>query len=180
MIKIQVLGSGMIPRDLGIAPRKEPFYADRDVIYTILNTPGLSINYLHPENGRFFPLTRENMKKVLDKFKNATYDKPVATVPPARPHVPEPKKEDPKPEEKKVEEKKPVAPPPPPAHVEPPKPTTAPQPVSAPKVEPKTEEPKKEDPKPEEKKVEEKKDEKKDDKPAASSGLKPVVATEKK
>lgn len=129
MIKIQVLGSGMIPRDLGIAPRKEPFYADRDVIYTILNTPGLSINYLHPENGRFFPLTRENMKKVLDKFKNATYDKPVATVPPARPHVPEPKKEDPKPEEKKVEEKK---------------------------------------------------DEKKDDKPAASSGLKPVVATEKK
>ena len=81
MIKIQVLGSGMIPRDLGIAPRKEPFYADRDVIYTILNTPGLSINYLHPESGRFFPLTRENMKKVLDKFKNATYDKPVATPP---------------------------------------------------------------------------------------------------
>ena len=176
MIKIQVLGSGMIPRDLGIAPRKEPFYADRDVIYTILNTPGLTINYLHPENGRFFPLTRENMKKVLDKFKNATYDKPVAT-PPARPHVPEPKKEDPKPEEKKVGEKKPTPPvTPPPAHVEPPKATTPPQPVNTPKVEPKAEEPKKEDPKPEEKKVEEKKD----DKPAARRGLKPVVATEKK
>lgn len=106
MIKIQVLGTGMIPRDLGIAPRKEPFYADRDIIYTILNTPGLRINYLHPEDGRLLPLTRENMKKVLDKFKNATYDKPTATTP-ARPHVPEaPKKEEPKPEEKKVEEKK--------------------------------------------------------------------------
>lgn len=106
MIKIQVLGTGMIPRDLGIAPRKEPFYADRDIIYTILSTPGLRINYLHPEDGRLLPLTRENMKKVLDKFKNATYDKPTATTP-ARPHVPEaPKKEEPKPEEKKVEEKK--------------------------------------------------------------------------
>ena len=169
MIKIQVLGTGMIPRDLGIAPRKEPFYADRDIIYTILSTPGLRINYLHPEDGRLLPLTRENMKKVLDKFKNATYDKPTATTP-ARPHVPEaPKKEESKPEEKKVE-----APPTPPT---PPKQETPPV-NPQPKNETKVEAPKKEESKPEEKKVEEKKDEKAD-KPT-SGGLKPVTAPEKK
>lgn len=68
MLKINVLGTGMIPRGLGLAPRIEPFNADRMLIYTILNTKGLSVNYFNPDKKRMEPLTKKNLQKVFDKY----------------------------------------------------------------------------------------------------------------
>ena len=71
MLKIQVLGHGLIPRGMGIAPRKEPFYADLNLIGLILQTPGLSVNYV-TSLGTLQPLTTKNLKKVWDaSLKNA-------------------------------------------------------------------------------------------------------------
>lgn len=171
MIKIQVLGTGMIPRDLGIAPRLEPFYADMGLIYTILQTPGLKVNYLHPENGRFFPMNTQNMKAVLDKFKNVDYNHTnVQKEAVTKPHVPE--------EVKKPETVKPTPPAPPapskPVTPQQDTPKAAEKPATPPEV--KNAEIKKDDTKAEEKKSDDKKpEEKKDEKVAQTGGLKPVV-----
>ena len=106
MLKIQVLGHGLIPRGMGIAPRKEPFYADLNLIGLILQTPGLSVNYV-TSLGTLQPLTTKNLKKVWDaSLKNAK--KPAAKkVTQTRPAVPAAddkktengeKKEEPKPQ----------------------------------------------------------------------------------
>lgn len=76
MLKIQVLGKGLIPRGHGIAPKLEPFPADLTLIGTIIGTPGLSLNYIHPETGRPMKLTRENYQSVYKKFKDGNYSKP--------------------------------------------------------------------------------------------------------
>lgn len=70
MLKIQVLGKGMIPRGLGLAPRKEFFKADLNTIYAILVTPGLKVNMLNPENGSIVPVTTTNLKKLWDKYRS--------------------------------------------------------------------------------------------------------------
>ena len=57
MLKIQVLGQGLIPRGHGIAPKKEPFPADLTLIGLILGTPGLKMNYINPETNQLAPLT---------------------------------------------------------------------------------------------------------------------------
>lgn len=69
MLKIQVLGKGLIPRGLGIAPRKEPFYADFTLICTILKTPGLIVNMIHPD-GRSIRLTNANCKSMFEKYRD--------------------------------------------------------------------------------------------------------------
>lgn len=153
-LKIQVLGKGLIPRGLGLAPRKTPFNADLTLINTLLNTPGLQLNYLNPDDGRLLPLTRQNAKRVWDKYKDQEYSpaaKPQGNAVPSTPHVPEninkveppapvevkndlPKEDDPKPvEESKVEETKVEAPKP----VDPPVTPSVPE---TPKVEEKVEE----------------------------------------
>lgn len=68
MLKIQVFGRGMIPRGLGLAPRKNPFMADLSLIGIIMDTPGLTVKYINPEDGRSVPLTRQNLKKVWEKY----------------------------------------------------------------------------------------------------------------
>lgn len=70
MLKIQVLGKGMIPRGYGLAPRTEPFSADFTLITTIMRTPGLSVNMIHPETGRVIPLTNQNVKRMYDAHSN--------------------------------------------------------------------------------------------------------------
>lgn len=70
MLRIQVLGKGLIPRGLGLAPRKEPFMADFTLIATILATPGLKVNMLHPEDGHAIELTNNNLKRNWDKYAN--------------------------------------------------------------------------------------------------------------
>ena len=90
MLKIQVLGKGLIPRGLGLAPRKTPFDADLTLITTILNTHGLSVNYVNPEDGRLLPLNRQNCKRVWDKYNNLTPKDPVINeVDESHPHVPD-------------------------------------------------------------------------------------------
>ena len=68
MLKIQVLGKGLIPRGYGLAPRLNPFPADMILIGTILNTYGLSVNYLNPDDNNMHPLTKENLKKIYNKY----------------------------------------------------------------------------------------------------------------
>lgn len=87
MLKIQVLGKGLIPRGFGLAPRKEPFSADLTLITTILNTNGLMVNYVNPSDGRLLPLNRQNVKKVWDKYNNWTVTSP-APADTTRPYTP--------------------------------------------------------------------------------------------
>lgn len=81
MLKIQVLGKGLIPRGYGLAPRVNPFPADLTLIGTILNTNGLTVNYLNPETNKMCPLTKENLKKVYDKFGNKEVKTPERHLP---------------------------------------------------------------------------------------------------
>lgn len=70
MLKIIVLGKGLIPRGLGLAPRKEPFKADLTLIQTILATPGLKVKMLHPEDGHLVDLTKSNLTSNWQKYSN--------------------------------------------------------------------------------------------------------------
>ena len=78
MLYVQVLGKGLIPRGLGLAPRKDFFKADLNLIQTILMTPGLKVNMRNPEDGKIIPVTRENVKKLWDKYRSDRV-KPVTT-----------------------------------------------------------------------------------------------------
>ncbi len=77
MLRIQVLGSGLIPRGHGIAPKKEPFPADLRLIGIILSTGGLKVNFVHPNSGKLVPLTRENYQAMYTKYQNRVYTKTV-------------------------------------------------------------------------------------------------------
>ena len=77
MLRIQVLGSGLIPRGHGIAPKKEPFPADLNLIGIILSTGGLKVNFVHPDSGNLTALTRENYQAMYKKYQNRIYTKPV-------------------------------------------------------------------------------------------------------
>lgn len=86
MIKIQVLGRGLIPRMNVIAPKKEPFPADKTLIATIMSTPGLKVNFINPETGAPTELTKANLNRIWDKWSNWT---PMKKVTQTAPHVPE-------------------------------------------------------------------------------------------
>lgn len=68
MIPIQVLGTGLIPRIGVLAPRLEPFKADRTLIATIMSTPGLTVNFVNPETNATTKLTRQNMDRIIAKW----------------------------------------------------------------------------------------------------------------
>ena len=74
MLKIQVLGRGLIPRGYGLAPRKTPFFADLMMIETILHTNGLQVVMIHPEDGHGVRVTTQNVRKLWnaysDKYKS--------------------------------------------------------------------------------------------------------------
>ena len=70
MLKIRVLGSGLIPRIGTLAPKKEPFLADANLIQIILYTKGLKPQYFDPEKQTFVDLTLVNFKKVYSKLGN--------------------------------------------------------------------------------------------------------------
>ena len=75
MLRVQVLGSGLIPRGHGIAPKKEPFPADLRLIGLIISTAGLKINFVHPESGNLVELTRDNYQTMYKKYANKVYKK---------------------------------------------------------------------------------------------------------
>ena len=76
MLRVQVLGSGLIPRGHGIAPKKEPFPADLRLIGLIISTAGLKINFVHPESGNLVELTRDNYQTMYKKYANKVCKKP--------------------------------------------------------------------------------------------------------
>lgn len=78
MLKIQVLGKGMIPRGYGLAPRKDFFKADLTLIHTILQCPNLKVNMLNPETNKIMPVTKTNVKTLWDKYRSDRVT-PVAT-----------------------------------------------------------------------------------------------------
>lgn len=87
-LKIQVLGKGMIPRGYGLAPRKEPFMADRTLIATILATPGLKVKYLNPNTNKFEGLTKDNFNRIYQAYNGVTAPtKKVAVTAPQTPPV---------------------------------------------------------------------------------------------
>lgn len=107
MVKIQVLGNGLIPRMGILAPITEPFPVGRMTAATILQTsPNLTVNYLNPKDGKFHALTNQNITRVFDELEDnevaATVEAPAeapvvnetpaevsAPTPPAEPEVPE-------------------------------------------------------------------------------------------
>ena len=64
MLKIQVLGHGLIPRGHGLAPCKEPFPADLMLIKIILSSPNLKVKMVHPGDGHLLDVTRKNVDKL--------------------------------------------------------------------------------------------------------------------
>lgn len=94
MLKIQVLGSGLIPRGYGLAPRKEPFPADLTLIHTIMSTPGLRVNMITPDDNRTIELTNGNLKRFWEKYNNYQPSAPTKTTVtnPVTPKAPEPMK----------------------------------------------------------------------------------------
>lgn len=71
MVKIQVLGNGLIPRMGILAPITEPFPVGRMTAATILQTsPNLTVNYLNPNDGKFHALTNQNITRVFDEFED--------------------------------------------------------------------------------------------------------------
>lgn len=68
MVKIIVLGEGLVPRGHGIAPLKHPFDADLHLINLIMET-GNQVPYLiNPINGAKIKLTPANAKKMYDRW----------------------------------------------------------------------------------------------------------------
>ncbi len=116
MLRIRVLGKGLIPRINTIAPRMDPFPADPNLVALIMSTPGLKVEFENPDNGKFVPITRDNYRQVIRDY-NGKKPAPVAPAPEV-PHAPEtPKPQVPPPGNPPVPEKSQV-PPPPPARIE--------------------------------------------------------------
>lgn len=83
-MKIRVLGTGVIPRGLGLAPRLAPFPADKVLISTIL-AAGFKVEFVHPEKGIFIELNKKNFVKMYEKYGNMD----VKITPPVNPSTPE-------------------------------------------------------------------------------------------
>ena len=100
MVKIQVLGNGLIPRMGMLAPITEPFPVGRMTAATILQTsPNLTVNYLNPNDGKFHALTNQNITRVFDEFEDsvdeveAPAEAPVMNETPAEVNAPTPSTE---------------------------------------------------------------------------------------
>lgn len=93
MMTIRVLGSGLIPRGLGLAPRMAPTPASLTLIQTIMATKGLTVEFCKPD-GTWIKLTRENLTGMWAAYgaNNATV-KPTqtSTANGSKPVTPEPK-----------------------------------------------------------------------------------------
>lgn len=96
MLKIQVLGKGLIPRGYGLAPKKNPFPADLILIETILKNPGLKVRMMHPDDGHFVDVTTKNVKRLWEAYsdkytkdpKDGMHGKVSTNVAPVKPVVP--------------------------------------------------------------------------------------------
>ena len=69
MLTIRVLGTGLIPRGLGLAPRMTPTEAGLTLIQTIIATRGLSVQMLKPD-GKWIDLTKDNVLPMYRAYDN--------------------------------------------------------------------------------------------------------------
>lgn len=105
MVKIQVLGHGMIPGIGTVAPHKSPFEADYKLITRIMNHGSLQVNIQNPITKSFIPLTASNAKRMYETWNNyKAKEAPKVATPVLHPTAPQPVVEE-KVEETKVEEK---------------------------------------------------------------------------
>lgn len=116
MVKIQVLGSGMIPRLGTIAPKLDPFDADLEFINLILSSGGLRPRLVNPITNAKIDITSENAARLYKIWSDYKVPEkkaepvlaptaPVKVEPPT-PVVEEKKEESVKAEEEKKEEPK--------------------------------------------------------------------------
>ncbi len=70
-LPVKINGRGLIPRGHGLAP-KNLVKADLQLIQLIMSTPGLSMEYIHPETNNLIPITRTNYMELYERF-NARY-----------------------------------------------------------------------------------------------------------
>ncbi len=82
MIKIVVLGYGLIPRGKGIAPRRDPFKVDLQTLKTILGTDGLQVFAVNPLNNIKTRLNFQNFERIYKKYEADEGKKaePVSTI----------------------------------------------------------------------------------------------------
>lgn len=114
MLQIVVLGSGLIPRGKGIAPCKDPFDADENLIKLIMNTNGMAPYAVSRRDGHKVRITYSNLARLqrMADFNNAFVATPEKTVQsgPVVPKVELDKAVVTQKEEIKVEEQKPEEP----------------------------------------------------------------------
>lgn len=113
MIKVRILGKGLIPRGYGLAPRKEPLEVDWNFLNILLNNGSFKIQGLDIDKKEFVEINLANAKKMyelLSKKKPSTVQKVEAkVVKPVEVKVEQPVViEESKVEEHKVEEVIPV------------------------------------------------------------------------
>lgn len=97
-LMIQVLGVGLIPRGMGIAPKKEPFPATKKEIELIMEHGTLQARMRNPKTGKFVDITSKNFEKLWETFAiDRDEKKPVINRQNATPAEIPVKKEEPKP-----------------------------------------------------------------------------------
>lgn len=112
MVKIQVLGQGMIPGIGTVAPHKSPFEADYKLITRIMRHGSLEVRIQNPITKAFIPLTASNAKRMYETWNDYKAPKTTISAPVLHPSTPrqttqpvaETKVEENKVEEVKVEE----------------------------------------------------------------------------
>jgi len=75
MIRVRILGSGLIPRGGGLAPRKEPMLVDFNYLSLLMNTRNLKVLYQDPVTNSFHEMTVYNFKKIYVKISPVTDSK---------------------------------------------------------------------------------------------------------
>lgn len=68
MLRVRILGSGLIPRGGGLAPKKEPILVDFNYLTILMYTRNLKIQYLDPDTNKFENMNLFNFKKIYDKI----------------------------------------------------------------------------------------------------------------
>ena len=63
-LPIKVNGRGLIPRGHGLAP-KNFVKADEVLVQLIMQTPGLSMEYIHPDSNTLTKITRTNYQELF-------------------------------------------------------------------------------------------------------------------
>jgi hypothetical protein len=90
MVKIQVLGYGMIPGIGTVAPHKSPFDADYKLITRIMGHGSLQVRMQNPITKAFIPITSSNVKRMYKTWNDYKAPKITQSAPVLHPTTPQP------------------------------------------------------------------------------------------